>query len=326
MDEDISITDWVSRIRDRRPELPDRLTLEIERDRLEKLSNWRERVAQLREAYEEMEEEEIPDEIEDLAGGKVVVPAMMAMDDMTEEEVDAWHDLFACVAPQMAKIAHKYWRAHSGDDSTLVLADVLDYLPIVFLYVLSNYDEDRSGEGDRTFAAEEDRTRLTTWITIESRRHIKEYLQSCAYLVGPGSSYLHRLKSQVRRIEREHYAQEGEPPTHDDVKGKIKTQSHYARSVSEEALDRRLREVRSGTTIVSAEDPVENQSSGDNEVQYKNILPAKQDLIDEDLQELASIMEYVKSRTDDQDRIRACRRVLNSTTPLTIEERYAFQS
>jgi len=323
MDEDISITDWISQIREKHPDLPKRLTLEVERSRLERLRSWRTRVAKLREAYDDLPEKIIPDALQELSGGRVVVPAMMSIDTMTDDEVEAWHELFACVVPQMTDLAQKYWQAHDGEKSSLVMADVLQHLPIVFLYVLSNYDETRQGDNDGEFAEEEGRTRLTTWITIEARRHIKGYLQSSAYLIGPGSSYLHRLRSQMRKIQNDHYAQHGEYPDHEKLIDDVKHQSYYGRSVSREALSSRLRELQTGTSIVSTDAPVDGE--GENDVQYKDVMGSEPDVADDEMSKQADAHEYVRERTESEaTRREACMKVLTSTETLTVEERYHF--
>lgn len=317
--EDVSIEAWIDKIHDQYPHLPNRLTAEIENRNLDRLQDWRARVEKLREDYDKAD---VPDELKHLPGGRLVIPAVMSVEDMTDDEIEAWHELFACVAAQMAKMAHKYWRAHSKNgQNSLVLADILDYLPIVFLYVLSSYEADRGNEHEDDFSSDGDRIRLTTWISIEGRRHINKYLQTCAYVIGRGSSYLHRLRGRLRQIKNEKYVQDGEYPSRQELIDEIEETTYYGKTVSRRTLNKRVSELEGSYQVVSTDAPAgknedESFTYGDMVSDYSQ--PSQAERLDG--------FNYILGATEGKPNAlqSACLKILRTNEPLTVEEQYYF--
>jgi hypothetical protein len=200
-----SITEWVAALKASRPDLPDHLSIEVELSRLRRLDGWFDRIKRLRVLYDQMDRKTLPEELRQ-AGKRQIVPVLMSLETMTDDEVEAWHDLFTCLSAQLSTFAYDYYRAHlRGKDASMALVDVLNYLPAVFLYVLSSYKEYPKGEGT-------DRVRLITWVHIESRRHINAYMQQHAYTVKRGSGAVHRLKTKLQEAASELAEREGRQP------------------------------------------------------------------------------------------------------------------
>ena len=202
MNDKQSIRAWVAELKASYPYLPDHLSIEVEKDRLATLQPWFARIHRLRKLYDEMDRTELPDELRE-AGKRQVVPVLMGLEYMTDEEVKAWHELFVCLSAMMADLAFDYYKTHlQTKNASMTLIDVLNYLPVVFLYVLSSYDPTRGGDHDNDFSKEDGRVRLITWVWRDARRHINSYLQQHAYTVKRGSGAVHRLKSKLLQAQQ----------------------------------------------------------------------------------------------------------------------------
>lgn len=329
-----SIEEWVIQIREQYPDLPDELSLEIENRELEKLQPWLDSVRELRERYDEIPDEDIPQEIQDMPGESQVVPVMMKVEEMTDEQVEAWHRLFSCVAAQMADIAYGYWQAHGqGEESKLDLVDVLDYLPLVFLIVLGTYDGSRyggdtdnednyTGKHEGEFAEQEGGTRLITWIQLQANYHIRTYVQTVAYAVDRGASYLHRLRGKIKSIKNREYVESGEEPTTSEIVEEVSQETHYGRNVSEERLREKVQQLDGSYQVRSTDAPVGGPDGDDESMTLGSMIP--DDHRDERSREIDAT-EYVLRRTENESDLQAaCLKILSSNEELTPQERHVF--
>jgi hypothetical protein len=330
-----SIEDWVIDVRQEYPDLPDELNLEIERRELKKLQPWLERVREYKDRYDEIPDEEIPREIQDMPGESQVVPVMMMVDSMTKEQVEAWHRLFSCVAAQLADIAYGYWQAHGqGEESKLTMIDVLDYLPLVFLIVLGNYDGNRyGGENDNEdnytgshggeFAAEEGRTRLITYLQLQAKYHIRTYVQTIAYAVDRGASYMHRLRGKIKSIKNREYVESGQEPTTSEIVDEVAEDTHYGRTVSEDRLQEKVQELDGSYQVRSTNAPVGGQDGDEDEsMTLGSMIPSNNH--DERNAQIDAV-EYILRRTDEGSTLQdACLKILTTTEELTPPEQHAF--
>lgn len=318
-----SVSDWVNSMQSQYPDLPNQLTLEVELEYISKLRQWRESVTHLRNLYKD-DILHIPPEYEDVPGGSQVIPALISIRAMSDIEEDSWHRLFSCAAPQLANITIRYWSTHgSNDNCTLTIQDPLNYLPLVFLYILSTYDEHRDTEHyEDSFAAQENRVRLTTWIYQQSQYHINTYLQSAAYVSGTLPNYVHTLQSKIRDLDNTRLVQEGRVSTNEELVEQLPNINYYASNLSKTKLEERVEELRVGTHSVSLDQPFGNDDDEEG-FSYQRVLsdttPREEEV------DRVDGYQYVVERTKGEPVLQsACLKVLESTDSLTADEQYIF--
>lgn len=235
------------------------MTVDVEDKALSKLQHWRQMVNVFRDRYKKLPDQNLPEWVVNSTGGSSVIPVLWAQKYMSEEEAQAWHRLFTCASSQLASIAQKHWNVHKNTaDQTVDLNDVLEYLPIAFLFVLGNYNPYASTENHAVdFSSDTDKNvRLSTWIHIEAPRHIKKYIQQEMYNIGNKASYMHRLRSQVQQLQDRSLTATGTRMPHDDVVDEIQSSTYYGQTISQRSLSDNIRQAEKTYTTVSTEAPV----------------------------------------------------------------------
>jgi len=218
----------------------------------------------------------------------------------------------------MAKIAHQYWQSHGGDQTTLSLEDVLDYLPIVFLYVLSSYDPRRQTSSyEDDFSEEEDWIRLTTWVHRDTRRHIRSYLHQHLYLVSRGSGYIHRLRHRIREIRSESYSEDGSEPHREEIVEELKKTSE-GEDTSREQLQEHVDRLTGDESVKSIDEPVSGSPDDDNDLTHKDLATSSA----QNVERFYNPIEYLEERTSEIGPLQsACKKIAASNDVLTFRER-----
>jgi len=253
------VKDWLESLKEAYPHLPDNLPTDKEKENLLKLERWFKHIEELREYYDDVGKKELDEKYQDEPGRRQIIPVLMSLDDMSPEEVKAWHEMFICLAASMVHLSFGYWNTHNGQgDATLDLGDLLGYLPVVFLYVLSSYkpypsDKRFSREHERVAYEKENdltekeiakidksRIKLITWVYTESRRHINTYMQQIAYNIKYGSGYTHRLQQLILDIVNTYETDEGRYPTDEEVVTELR-KTRYGKLLKKESLMKHVR-------------------------------------------------------------------------------------
>lgn len=315
---------WVSTLKGAYPDLPDNLTLAVEKKNLQILSRWFTHIEELRIKYDSMDKADLPVELQDETGKRQIIPVLLSLDTMPASEIRAWHELFVCLSAHMSEIAYTYWRTHASGTSTVSLEDVLNYLPVVFLYVLSSYKEyptktNPDKETREQFShAEDGRVRLITWVHIEARRHINTYLQHHAYTVRYGSGYTHRLRQTVSKLQSRSLTTAGRNLTKEELVEQIST-THYGQIVSRDTLADHVVDVLTSDTTVSLHEPVGSDKSGGGQSMTFEDLVSRDDL---DIQgEVYDPCAWLEARVAGVPALaRAIDKVLYGGQPLTYSE------
>lgn len=310
---------WVGQLKDVYPQAPETLTPQHEQENLEILSGWYDELESIRGAWDELGEEDIdlPESFEQAGGGRQTIPVLMTIQDFTPEEKQAWHNLFVPVSAMMASIAHGYWESHGGDQTTLTLEDLLNYLPEVFLYVLSSYDPDRPTENYDNDFSHGDGVRLTTWVHRDTRRHIRSYLQQHLYLVSRGSGYIHRLRHRIRQIRSEEYAEDGQEPRREEIVDALKDTSE-GEDTSRERLEKHVSQLSGDESVSSLSEPVSGQDGSDNDLTHEDLTTSSA----QNVEQFYDPVEYLKKRTSEIDPLQsACEKIALSGDVLTFKER-----
>jgi hypothetical protein len=317
---DSTVESWVRQLMEAYPDAPDSLTTDHEKKNLDRLEGWFDRLEEIRSAWDEIDTDELdlPESFDQIGGGRQVIPVLMTIEDFSPEEKRAWHNLFVPVSAMMAKIAHGYWQSHGGTQTSLSLEDMLDYLPIVFLYVLSSYDPDRKTEEyEDDFSDDVNRIRLTTWVHRDTRRHIRSYLQQHLYIVDRGSGYIHRLRHRIHQIRGEKYADDGEEPTREEIVDELKSTSE-GEDTSRGQLEKHVNRLTGDETVASMDEPVSGSSGSDNDLTHGDLMTTGAQNVERFYQPL----EYLMERTDEIEPLRsACEKIATTGEPLTFRER-----
>jgi hypothetical protein len=214
------------------------------------------------------------------------------------------------------------------------MVDVLDYLPIVFLIVLGNYDGTRyggdtknadnyTGQHDGEFAEQDGGTRLITWIQLQANYHIRTYVQTVAYAVDRGASYLHRLRGKIRSIKNREYVESGREPTTSEVVNEVAEATHYGRNVSKDRLRDKVQQLDSSFQVKSTDAPVGGREGEDSSMTLGSMI-SNEPPQDERSAEIDGA-EYVLRRTEDGSVLQtACLKILTSSEELTPPEQHVF--
>lgn len=316
-----NVKEWVGQLKDAYPDAPSHLTAEHEIENMEALSGWFDRIESIREAWDEVDEEEIdlPDSFDADEGGRQVLPVLMTIEDMTPEEKKAWHNLFVPISAMMADISHGYWESHGGDQTSLSFQDLLNYLPVIFLYVLSSYDPHRAGgDHEEDFSDDTDRIRLTTWVHQDTRRHIRSYLQQHLHVVGQGSGYIHRLRRRIREIRNESYTSEGREPNHEEIVDALKNTGE-GRDTSREKLREHVEDLSKQSGVRSMSDPVSGPGQSENDLTFGDLATTDSGAVEH----LYDPEEYLEERIGDQLKplMSACKKLAFGDEALTFRER-----
>jgi hypothetical protein len=314
---------WVSALKSAYPHLPDSLSIDVEKANLAVLKDWFARVQALRIEYDQMDKSELPEELQDETGKRQIIPVLLSLDSMSPQEIQAWHELFVCLSAHMADIAYTYWRTHASSGSAVSLEDVLNYLPVVFLYVLSSYKEYPQGaptdeENREDFShADDGRVRLITWVHIEARRHINTYLQHYAYTVRYGSGYTHRLRQTITKLQAKSLTSEGRTLTKDEVVTEVR-KTHYGQIVSASTLADHVGDVMTSESTVSLSDPMGSGSDTTGSPTFEDILSSHDVDIQHDVYDPCS---WLEERVAPVGALRdAVSKVLYGGAPLTFSE------
>lgn len=321
----IDVDDWLADVQRQFPDTPDRLTREFEIQELKKLSDWKTRLEALRDRYKEEGDEAVPLWLQDVPGGSLTKPVLWSATTMTGEERDAWHRLFSCVAGQLADHALDYWQDHhNSSESAISLADVLNYLPIVFLYVLGSYDASREhSDHEGGFAESEDRVRLTTWVGIEASQHIRTYVRTIAYVVDRGSQTLHRVRTAVRRAQREIYDRKERKARQDEIVDYVADQTGYGSRVSRGTVEDRVSDVIDRQQVVSTEKPVGGSDNPEPDRDARTLGDQiSSRAVGRDYH--VDIYEYLRGRIGNARKREACLKLLDTKEKLTPDERFWF--
>lgn len=317
------VSNWVTMVREPYSDLPQRLTEAIEDDVLEKLQGWRQMVSVFRERYNTLPEDQLPSWIATTEGGSAVIPVLWAQQYMSEIEVRAWHRLFACASSQLASIAQKHWNVHKANaDDTVELTDVLEYLPIAFLFVLGNYNPYAEVEDHEVdFSSGNDKNvRLTTWIHIEGPRHIKKYIQQEMYNIGNKASYMHRLRSQVNQLQDTAVTTTGSKMPHNEIVDEIQSSTYYGQTITRESLSNNIRHAQQQYTTVSTEAPVSpgsQESAQVGDMLKSNALSSGE----------TGSAHYILSRTAYNSALQcAIEKLLFTDEELSVDEQFVFNS
>lgn len=315
-----TVKEWVGQLKESYPEAPNSLTTEHEKKNLDRLERWFDELEKIRLAWDDLDKEklELPDSFEEIGGGRQVIPVLMTVNDLSPKEKKAWHNLFVPVSAMMARIAHGYWRRHGGNQATLSMQDILDYLPVVFLYVLSSYDPDRKTDNhEEDFSDDVDRIRLTTWVHRDTRRHIKEYLQQHLHVVGRGSGYIHRLRNRIRQIQNEEYVEEGEMPNREEIIDELKETSE-GEDTSRKQLEEHVTNLTGDENVASMNEPVSGSQGSDDDLTHADLITAHS----ADIERFYNPIEYLEERTSEIEPLQqACKKIAVTGEALTFRER-----
>lgn len=321
------IQTWVNSLKCAYPHLPDRLTIEVEKENIARLQRWYDELKILREKYDALGDEFLPDHLQGETGKRQMIPALMSVENMTRDENEARHELFTCLSAQMAKIAHKYWRTHSNG-AIMEINDVLNYLPIVFLYVLSSYDPYPQGKNPKTnhgrnFAhSDKGRVRLITWVHIECRRHINTYLQQNAYMIREGSNYMHRLRRQLRQLQEEKLNETGYEATTTELVDGLKD-THYGSLVKTSTLTGHVKTLTTPTSILSFDAPVSHTGGSDSEATIGDYIEDKGQH-QTSTESLYDPSEELFESIEDKHLAAAAEKLCYGSAVLSLKERYAI--
>lgn len=284
-----TIQKWVSNLKASYPELPETLEWEIEEKNILLLSRWFDNIAQLRIEYDAMDKEDLPIGLQNETGKRQIIPVLMSIDTMLDVEVKAWHELFVCLSAQMADIAHNYWKAHSTGRPSISLEDILGYLPVVFLYVLSSYNPYPDiKDHENTFSENSDgRVKLITWVHIECRRHINTYLQQYTHVIKRGSGYQHRLRQKIVKIQQTALVSTGEELQIDAIVKELSKDSFAAQSKNEETLRGHVEDIILSSNVLSLDSPIDS----DNDSSISDLLAHRIEDIEEEFWDIDSYMQ-----------------------------------
>jgi hypothetical protein len=315
-----TIEAWVGQLKDSYPDAPDELEVGHEKTQLDALSGWFEELQGIRSAWDEIEKGDfdLPESFDQVGGGRQIIPVLMTIESFTPAEKKAWHNLFVPVSAMMADIAYGYWRSHGGDQTSLSMEDILDYLPIVFLYVLSSYDPHRATEEHETdFSDDVDRVRLTTWVHRDTRRHIRSYLQQHLYVVGRGSGYIHRLRHRIREIKSEERSKDGNMPTREKIVDELKETSE-GENTSREQLEKHVTRLSGDENVSSMDEPVSGPNDSESGLTHKDLTTSSA----QDVERFYNPLQYLKDRTGEIGPLQsACIKIATSDKALTFRER-----
>lgn len=258
---DTSTQEWVAALKAAYPHLPNALNIDLEIKCLERLERWFTHVNELREYYDKIDRDELPESVRNEPGKRQVIPVLMSLEHMTQDEVDAWHTLFVCLSAQLADIGTGHWKIHNKRTSTMSLADVLNYLPIIFLFVLSSFNPFPGvGKHEKNFSHSKDgRVRLITWVTVDTRRHIATYLQQHLYTIRKGSGYIQRLRSSIRKLQNAQLTSEGRMPTTDELIDSL-AKTHQGQIVKKATLSTHVQNLLAEQPVISL-----SETTGNNE-------------------------------------------------------------
>lgn len=327
MTEQTTVNDWVAGLKNSYPNLPETLTLGVEKANLVKLKRWFSDVKSIRDSYTKEEKAKLSDEFPNELGKRQIIPVLASLDNMTPEEIRAWHELFVCLSANLANIGHRYWKVHQAKSPSMGLEDILNYLPIVFLYILSSYKEYPPGgkkEHADSFRQNDDgRVKLITWVNMESRRHVKSYIEYHATTVRQGSGFLHRLKQTVASLQNTKYASTGQYATAEELADMLDG-THQGSIVSKEKLVEHIEASMLSTKSVSLSDVI--TSSGSNS---SSVMTYEDTMSNEDIDLEGSIFDPVsllENRIRTNSKIsQAVEKLLHTESKLTITELAAIQ-
>lgn len=188
---------WVSSIRGGREEQP--LTVEQECTYYEVLKPWIKRVAEVLDNYEDH-----------LQLGREIGPVLETIDEMTEEQRRAWHELLSHMAALLASITMDLYAPHATriEERGFSIDDVLSIVPVYFLVALSRWDPYRSTPHQDDFQQVPGYVRLSTWIFRYIRRPISDYIEQLISSVNFEARHYRRLRTKLRRrqarLEHQH--------------------------------------------------------------------------------------------------------------------------
>lgn len=322
---DESTQAWVASVKRAYPHLPATLSLELETEMIGKLGRWFQHIQELRQLFDQVDRDSLPEWVRDEPGKRQIIPVLLSLDDMTEEEVQSWHVLFVCLSAQLADIGTAYWRSQYSHSKTLSLHDVLNYLPVVFLYVLSSYEPRRPvKEHSENFAHSDGRIRLITWVSIDTRRHILSYLQQHIATVRQGSGFVQRLRQAVLAVQRRKFVKDGVLLQTDDLVTELKD-THQGSVVSEAKLREHLIDILTTQPIISLDEPVTNRKAEQHSTTVGDFLEADYFDVEEFFDPGRDIENDVNGNPS---LLTACQKLLslNSTDPLTFQESFLLGS
>lgn len=322
MSSTVDLDQWISQVQDDFPDTPNRLTLEVEEEELKRLTDWKERLEALRSEYEDKGDEALPHWLRGMPGGSLTKPVLWSATSMSDEEKEAWHRLFSCVVGQMADIALDYWNSQEESRGSAVsVADVLDYLPVVFLYVLGSYDEHYGYEShDEDFSKDDDRVRLTTWVGIETPKHIRVYMRTIGYVLDRGSQTIHRVRAAVRKAQQKIQEEKERQARKDEIVDYVSEETGYGSRVSKGTVEKRVRDVAASRHVVSTEKPVGgDEDEGESRTIGQQIADSPSSTGHH-----VDIYTYLRDRVSDSAKRHACLKLLDTEEDLDVNEQFWF--
>jgi DNA-directed RNA polymerase specialized sigma subunit len=187
------------------------------------------------------------------------------------------------------------------------LEDILNYLPVVFLYVLSSYNPyPGREEHDEDFSHDDGRVRLSTWVHIDMKRHIDSYLRQHAYAVKPGSTEMQRLHQRIVEKREELTALNG---------GRRPTREQIAEAMDESISPSEYAAIMNND-VLSLDTKCRKQDE-DEETTHADMLEARPDNVERSYNPRI----YLKKRASTPELKEAVDKILYSDESLTSEEK-----